>query len=105
VPFFFAHLAMTIETRMLVEMRDIRSVEFECQKCKARMSIPLTQDNHPPFKCKNGHCVQTFFSDSSLEWNELRNALGLLGKYAKADNLSFAIRLELVALPLKEATK
>jgi len=95
---------MTIETRMVVEMRDIRSVEFECPKCKARVSIPLTQDNHPPFKCKNGLCTQMFFSDSSLEWNELRSALGVLGKYAKAEDLPFAIRLELVALP-KEITK
>jgi len=96
---------MTIETRMVVEMRDIRSVEFECPKCKARVSIPVTQDNHPPFKCKNGLCAQTFFSDSSLEWNELRNVLGLLGKYARADNLPFTIRLELMALPTKEMTK
>jgi hypothetical protein len=96
---------MTIETRMVVEMRDIRSVEFECPKCKARVSIVLTQDNHPPFKCKNGLCAQTFFVDSSLDWNELRNTLGVLGKYAKADNLPFVIRLELVVPPAKEITK
>jgi hypothetical protein len=96
---------MTIETRMVVEMRDIRTVEFECPRCKARVSIPLTQDNHPPFKCKNGLCAQTFFADSSLDWNELRNTLGVLGKYAKADNLPFILRLEVAAPPAKEITK
>jgi len=96
---------MTVETRMVVEMRDIRSVEFECPKCKARRSIPLTQDNYPPFKCKNGLCDQEFFQNSSLDWNELRNALGLFGKYAKADNLPFVIRLELLVPPSKETSK
>ncbi len=95
---------MTIETRMVVEMRDIRSVEFECPKCKARRSILLTQDNHPPFKCKNGLCDQVFFVDSSFDWNELRSALGVLGKYAKADNSPFALRFELV-VPAREVTK
>jgi hypothetical protein len=92
---------MTVETRITIEMHDIRAAEFECPKCKARISVPLTQDNHPPFKCKNGLCTQTFFLDSSLEWNELRNVLGTIGRYAKADNLPFIIRLELVALPSK----
>ena len=96
---------MTVETRMLIEMRDIRSVEFECPKCKAHRSIPLTRDNYPPFKCKNGHCDSVFFADSSLEWNELRNALGVLGRYANASNLPFGIRFELVVPSSKEMTK
>jgi len=71
----------------------------------SRVSIPLTQDNHPPFKCKNGTCAQTFVLDSSLDWTELRNTLGVLGKYAKADSLPFVLRLELVAPLAKEMTK
>jgi len=82
---------------MVIELRDIRAVEFECPKCKSRVSIPLTQNNHPPFKCKNGLCGQVFFADGSLEWNEMRNALGFLGKYAEAGNLPFTLRLELAA--------
>jgi hypothetical protein len=96
---------MTIETKMTAEIRDIRAVEFECPDCRARISIPLTQNNYPPFKCKNGTCSKVFFADSSLEWNELRNTLGVLGKYAKADNLPCAIRLELTMPPSKEITK
>jgi hypothetical protein len=96
---------MTIETRMVVEMRDIRAVEFDCPKCKTRKSILLTQDNHPPFKCRTGECDQVFFVDSSLDWNELRNALGVLGKYAKADSLPFVLRFELVTLPTREIAK
>jgi hypothetical protein len=88
---------MTVETKMTIEMGDIRAVVFECPTCKARISIPLTQDNHPPFKCRNGACPKIFFADSSLEWNELRNALGFLGRYAEAKELPFRIRFELVA--------
>jgi hypothetical protein len=92
---------MTVETKVTIEFRDIIAVEFECPKCHTRISRQLTEDNHLPEKCKGGMCQQVFFADSSLEFGSMLNALNLIGRYAKAKDLPFKLRLELSGLTSK----
>jgi hypothetical protein len=91
---------MTIETRTTIEFSDILRVEFECPKCRARMTKELSDQNIVPLRCRNGMCSQMFLIEGSAEYAYLQGALDLMGRYAKAGQGGFSLRFELKPSPV-----
>jgi hypothetical protein len=46
---------VTFEHRLLVGFEDIKAVVFECNVCKTRTSIPLSEFKRPPLSCPQQH--------------------------------------------------
>jgi hypothetical protein len=87
---------MTIEQRMVIEPRDIVSVEVECPKCKTRIIRGFSGENDVPMQCANRHCQHSFFMDIGDDRPEnLRRALNILWGYTQSENnRPFALRFE-----------
>ena len=46
---------MTYEHRLIVDLREIKSIVFECSKCKTRVAITPDDLRRPPDACPSGH--------------------------------------------------
>jgi len=88
---------LTIETRGLIEPKDVTAVEFECRKCGTRLVLALsTFKSIPPAACSRCQC--DWFIHSSQEHARLKNFLEWLKEYAEATNEPYVMRFEVKGL-------
>lgn len=73
---------MTIESRIVFDLTEIKSVIFECTTCGARTSLPLGKVDYPPQHCPAGHSwnwnVRTGYQSTESPFRALLSALAKL---------------------------
>jgi len=74
---------MTVKTTTTIELKDIKSIEFECDSCHTKVAYAIEKFNHPMSMCNVCHPSKQFFLPDSKEDNALRNLAVLLRECAK----------------------
>ena len=87
---------MTIETRGLIEPKDIVAIEFECRKCGARLVMALEGIQQVPTSCSR--CDDTWVIHSSQEHGRLHHFVQKLKDFATATNDPYILRFEVKGL-------
>jgi hypothetical protein len=84
---------MTAEMRTVIELKDIKAVEFECRKegCRGKITVPLVN-----FKEAQKHCplchTQWFIDDTSH--SDLNVFLGRMDDFSRSSG-PYVMRLEI----------
>ena len=84
---------MTIETRHLIELKDVQAIEFECRKCHAKIVRKLEGFKHPPVMC--GNCETQLMIPGSREFGRLTEFLQTMDHLVKDEGEPFTLRLEI----------
>lgn len=87
---------MTIETRGLIEPKDISAIEWECSKCGARLVVRLDLLQKVPTACSR--CEQDWVLYGSQEHARMQSFLVWLKEYATASNERYSMRFEVKGL-------
>ena len=87
---------MTIETRGLIEIKDIVAIELECKKCGARLVLGIKDLENVPTAC--AHCGKSWFNHSSPEHGRLHHLVQKLRDFAAAASDPYILRLEVKGL-------
>ena len=87
---------MTIETRGLIEPKDITAIEFECRKCRARLVMALDLIQTVPTEC--ARCGETWVIHSAQEHGRLHHFIQRIKDYATAENDPYILRFEVKGL-------
>ncbi len=87
---------MTIETRHLIELKDVNAVEFECRKCHTKVVKGILGFKNPPVSC--GDCGTQLMIPGSREFERLTNFLRAVSEFAEEEGEPFALRLEIAGL-------
>lgn len=87
---------MTIETRCLIEPKDITAIEFQCRKCGARLVLGLDNLEQVPTSCAK--CDTAFFIHSSQEHSRLHHFIQKIRDFAAASNEPYILRFQVDGL-------
>jgi len=69
---------MTIKTVTTIELKDVKSIEFECDNCHTKVAYAIGKFNHPMSMCNVCQPSRQFFLPNSKEDVEIRNLASLL---------------------------
>lgn len=69
---------MTFEHRLLVSFEEIKTIIFECNACKTRISIPLEEFTAAPLMCPKQHAWKA--NEETIETAPAFKAFALLLK-------------------------
>jgi hypothetical protein len=85
---------MTVETRTMLGLEDIKSVEFECIKCHTKTVFPVQEFKAPPIRCSYCENSEQWIVPGSGEWEDLKR-LGEILRHSSKLSQRFAMRLEI----------
>ena len=87
---------MTFEQRMIIGFGDIKAVIFECNACKVRTSIPISELSAANLSCpkRHGWIVNKFAIDRSTAFDALALLLTSLADKKFQDEVGFKVFLE-----------
>ena len=94
---------MTLETACLIELSDVLGLEFECQKCKARITFDTRTAKGVLGKCPA--CFEKWVGEETEEYSSLTHLLGYLKSldtHLKGHNLKVRLRVPLSAAQKSE---
>lgn len=74
---------MTIKTVTTIELKDIKSVEFECDKCHTKVVYAIDKFNHPMSLCNVCKPNIQFFLPDGKEDKALINLVSLVRECSK----------------------
>lgn len=83
---------MTIEKRYLIEIKDVKSVEFECRQCHAKVVRNIEGFKSLPVMC--GNCDTQLVIPGSRDYVRLAELIKLIGDLAQDDGERFTLKLE-----------
>lgn len=81
---------MTTETRIMIELGDIKAIEFECKKCHARITRLLDNWLQHPLTCSN--CGEQWMLRENLE--KIREFVAYIGQFANSEVRPFILRFD-----------
>jgi hypothetical protein len=87
---------MTVEHKIVVTLDDIRTISYECNKCRARVTFPLGSELDPApycYNCRNQWKAETPFGQESA-FKKLLQSLNAIATLEKEKALGFRIRFE-----------
>ena len=85
---------MTAETHILFDLKDIKTIQFECKSCHSRFVCPPEAWEAMPLYC--GNCKEPLLTERSLEEQAIRNLRQALSNLLQAhDGSKLLIRLEI----------
>jgi hypothetical protein len=88
---------MTLENRLLIELKDVEAVEFECRKCRSKIIRRIEGFNLPPVIC--GNCNTQLLIPGSRECGELTAFLQRIAEIAKDEGEPFSLKLQIEGNP------
>jgi len=102
---------MTSEQRTLIELSDIKGIEFECRKCKARILYPLQETcKRLSEQCPN--CGEPWFTPEGMRnpdfptaADEVKKIFATLHKVATSPTVLAQVRLLVEGLPISTNTR
>jgi Zn finger protein HypA/HybF involved in hydrogenase expression len=100
---------MTAERRILITLKDLIGMEFECGHCHARYSVALNRVDRMPAICPN--CNERWISETQLSSGSLSDMVTLRRfvqclQEVRERSLGAELRLEIApsTLPTKETS-
>jgi hypothetical protein len=97
---------MTIETKTTIEMRDIKTVEFECGTCHTKLVYDIDKFTSPMMFCNVCQPTKTLVADRSTEFQDIRHLIHLINRFAQLDPALFRMRFDVTGLSVsREAGK
>jgi DNA replicative helicase MCM subunit Mcm2 (Cdc46/Mcm family) len=86
---------MTAETKTTVYLSELKSVEFECKVCHARVIVPISEDAFVPGGCPSPTCKnQHWYTINSGEHRELKGIIDSIRRYQSSQNYSMRFEVE-----------
>ena len=92
---------MTIETKMTIQLSDVKAIEFECNNCHRVVTLPLAVAKEPPAQCECKGPQWMPYGGSM--YSDLSGLMHLIGKFGNIDNEPFTMRF-IVAGPSGHAS-
>ncbi len=86
---------MTVETRHLIELKDIEAVEIECRQCHAKQIRNIGALKTFPVMC--GNCEIQLAIPGSRNYEQLMHFLKNIGEFAQDDGERFTLKLQIKA--------
>jgi hypothetical protein len=83
---------MTIETKTTIEMRDIKTVEFECGTCHTKVVYDIEKFTVPMMICYTCHPSKTLVAERSSDDQDIRCLIHMIQKFSKLDPSTFRMR-------------
>ena len=62
---------MTVEPRIIFDLKDIKTVQFECKACHSRFVCPPDKWQSMPSYC--GNCKEPLLAEGSIEQQAVKN--------------------------------
>jgi hypothetical protein len=84
---------MNLENRLLIELKDVEAVEFECRKCHGKIIRRIEGFKLPPITC--GNCETQLLIPGSRECQELAAFLQRIAEIAKDEGEPFSLKLQI----------
>ena len=85
---------MTIETRTTIQIPDIKSIEFECNKCHTKTAYTVDQYKFPLTRCTTCDDSEQWLIAGGTEWEDLKRLGDVVRRFSKP-NGKFSVRLEI----------
>lgn len=85
---------MTTQTKTKIDFADVHAIEFECNSCHAKMTVPLATFREPPVNCYSCESEQ-WLIPGSTDHSDYRMLAQIFARIAKRNLEHFSVRLEL----------
>lgn len=87
---------MTVETKTTIELSDITTIEFECEKCHSISLWPLSRAKNPPTSCP---CTagEQWMPINGDKQRAIANLISLIQMFSKTEGEPYTMRFGLSA--------
>jgi hypothetical protein len=90
---------MTLETRMTIELKDIKAIELECSVCHAKMVYPIHKFSSPPTTCNICKPPKTWMVAQGEEYKNLIQLVTLIRNMTGLEEVGLIMRLDITNAP------
>lgn len=87
---------MTIETKGLIELKDVKAIVFECAECNSKIVLALGNFKRIPTSCPD--CNENWLIEGSGELTDLNTFLRHIERAGKATSGPFKLKFEIEGL-------